>query len=128
MPLLLPSIVTNPQRTQQPFLLLQSSTAQTCLPVLRKIINREPLKTASKQTHSLLICFLHLPSSLTNEKNLQTRNDKIQILDYTDRVPGYNDPWIDPREDIINTVKAGKYLSIFSMSMVSKVQQFPLDH
>ena len=110
MPLLLSPILANPQ---QPFLLLQSSTSQTCLPVLRKIVNQEHHKITSKRTHTLLICFLHLPSNLTGETDSTSRDDKIEVLDYTDKVPGYDDSWADPREDIINTVKLGEHASIY---------------
>ena len=113
MPLLLSSILTNPQRVHQPFLLLQSSTSQTCLPVLQEIVNQEHHKIPSKRAHTLLICFLHLPSSLTGETDSTSRDDKIKVLDYTNKVPGYDDSWADPREDIINTVKSGEHAWIY---------------
>lgn len=103
MPLLLPSILANAQRPHQPFLLLQSSTAQSCVPVLRKIVNH---KSGSKRVHTLLVCFLYPPSYLyTGEAGA------IDVLDYTDSVPGYADAWVDPREAILDAVKAGESAS-----------------
>jgi elongator complex protein 5 len=108
MSLLLSSILSNSQRSHQPFLLLQSSTAQSCLPVLRKIIHQESHKNAAKQTHTLLLCFLHAPSSLIDETNLQSQGNKIDVLDYTDKVPGYDDSWADPLEETLNAMISGE--------------------
>jgi len=106
MALLLSSIYPNSQRSHQPFILLQSSIAQSCLPVLRKIINNEPHKIASKQIHTLLLCFLQPPSRLIDDSNLLSRSGKIDVLDYTDKIPGYDDSWTDPCEDILRAVRA----------------------
>ena len=112
MPLLLPSIAANSQRlgSHKPFLLLQSSVAQSCLQVLRGIINHESRKTATEQTQILLLCFLHPLSSLLNET---THSDQIEVYDYTVKVPGYDNSWTDPQEEILLAVKAGEYVDHF---------------
>src|ERR1700736_992784 len=110
MSLLLPSILANSQRSHRPFLLLQSSTAQSCLPVLRKIIHQWSHRDqdGAEQIHTMLLCFLHPPSSLTDETSLLSRSGKFDVLDYTDKVPEYDDSWTDPREDILHAIKAGE--------------------
>ena len=56
----------------------------------------------------MLLCFLHPPSSLTDETSLLSRSGKFDVLDYTDKVPEYDDSWTDPREDILHAIKAGE--------------------
>lgn len=82
---LLASIVAQPSRNQH-LLLIQSSTARTCLPVLRAIIKR-----ASEQTReaSVLFCFLYPPSSFLD---LSLGSESIRVVDRTDKVPGYDGP------------------------------------
>ncbi|KAJ3800811.1 hypothetical protein GGU11DRAFT_340977 [Lentinula aff. detonsa] len=72
-------------RPNQNFVLLQSSVSQSSLPLLRHIIAHNE----SVEKH--LFCFLHPSSSLV--KNTQSN---VQIHEYLDRIPGYNDPWLDP--------------------------------
>ncbi|KAJ3520894.1 hypothetical protein NM688_g9093 [Phlebia brevispora] len=79
MPLLLPSIIANAGRVQQPFVLLQSSLAQSCIPVLRSIISES-------KTRVILFTFLHHPSFLLDPQKCA----HVQVLDLTDRVPGYS--------------------------------------
>lgn len=108
MPLLLPSILNRSQRPHQPLLLLQSSIAQSCLPVLRKIINNDDNK--GRRVPTVLICFLHPPSSLVDHANVtsQELEGAVKVLDFTGRVPGFDDSWTDLREDIFASVKNGE--------------------
>jgi hypothetical protein len=101
MALLLPSILANSQRS--PFLLLQSSSAQSCLQVLRSVINHRSHKNTS---HLILLCFLHPSLSLPDETK---QGRQIEVHDYTDNVPGYDDCGTDPRDDILLAVKAGEH-------------------
>ncbi|KIM85277.1 hypothetical protein PILCRDRAFT_96413 [Piloderma croceum F 1598] len=100
MPLLLPSILANSQRSHHPFLLLQSSSAQSCVQVLRSVINHRSHKNT---TRLILLCFLHPSLSLLAETK---QGHQIEVHDYTDKVPGYDDCGTDPRDDILLAVKA----------------------
>ncbi|KAJ3847391.1 hypothetical protein EV368DRAFT_51266 [Lentinula lateritia] len=86
----------------QNLLLLQSSTPQSSLPLLRHVIahNAGPKEPVKK----FLFCFLHPPSSLI--KNAVESN--IQVYDYLDRIPGYNDAWSESCPEILNLVENGK--------------------
>ncbi|KZP31280.1 hypothetical protein FIBSPDRAFT_1037730 [Athelia psychrophila] len=98
MGLLLPSILANAQRPHSNYVLVQSSIAQTCLPVLRRLVNHRP---GSKRARTILICFLYPPSSLC-----EGTGDAIDILDYTGNVPGYAGTFNDPRDAILEAAKA----------------------
>ncbi|KAJ3935364.1 MAG: hypothetical protein NXY57DRAFT_500120 [Lentinula lateritia] len=83
----------------QNLLLLQSSISQTSLPLLRHVIaqnagQKEPVK-------KFLFCFLHPPSSLI--KNAVESN--VQVYDYLDRIPGYNDAWSESCPEILDLVE-----------------------
>lgn len=94
MPLLLPSILSNAARTQQPFILLQSSLAQSCLSVLRNII-------AQSRSKVLLFCFLYPPSALLAD-DIATSTEQLEVFDLTDRIPGYSDEPADCRQYILD--------------------------
>ncbi|KAA1468216.1 hypothetical protein DENSPDRAFT_857157 [Dentipellis sp. KUC8613] len=96
MPLLLPAIVANTPRPHQPLVLLQSSVSQSCLPILRSI-----LQTDNENGQTLLICLLYPPSSLVGDESRPT----LQVIDRTDSVPGFDEPWADPRAQIIGTIE-----------------------
>ena len=105
MPLLLPSILANSQRSHHPLRLLQSSSAQSCLQVLRSVINHQ---SHTNTTRLILLCFLHPSSSLLDETE---QGHQIAVHDYTDKVAGYDDfgTFLDPRDDVLQAVKAGEY-------------------
>ncbi|KAK7694601.1 hypothetical protein QCA50_001787 [Cerrena zonata] len=87
---LLPSILTPSSRTQQPFVLLQSSTVTSCLPIIRSLTCSIPSKTLLKR-HIILFSFLYPPERLVNLPHLQPQGVELQIHDWTDRVLGYSD-------------------------------------
>ncbi|KAJ8596917.1 hypothetical protein M405DRAFT_756578 [Rhizopogon salebrosus TDB-379] len=95
---LLSSIISNPtgSKPHQPLVILQSSSAQTCFPVLRTLIS-----ISRPVTQILLFCFLHPPSGSTN-----TDLANITAFDFTGRIPGYNDAWIDPQDEILACVNS----------------------
>ncbi|OAX42361.1 hypothetical protein K503DRAFT_790189 [Rhizopogon vinicolor AM-OR11-026] len=95
---LLSSIINNPagSKPHQPLIILQSSSAQTCIPVLRTLISNFRL-----DTQALLFCFLHRPSSLTNI-DIPT----VTAFDLTGRIPGYDDAWCDPQDEILARVRS----------------------
>ncbi|KAF8832396.1 hypothetical protein HHX47_DHR1001451 [Lentinula edodes] len=83
----------------QNLLLLQSSIPQSSLPLLRHVIAQNAgQKGAVKK---FLFCFLHPPSSLI--KNAAESN--VQVYDYLDRIPGYNDAWSESCPEILNLVE-----------------------
>ncbi|KAL1952000.1 hypothetical protein VTO73DRAFT_1149 [Trametes versicolor] len=84
MPSLLSSIIAQPARNQN-LLLLQSSSAQTCLPIARAVI-----KQASERTRgtTVLFCFLYPPSSFLQSSSASPAN--VRIVDRTSHVPGYD--------------------------------------
>lgn len=84
MPLLLSTILANRQKSNQPLVLLQSSIAQSALPILREFVNAQAEKSST-----ILLCALHNPSVILTEENLSRGN--INVLDWTSYVPGYED-------------------------------------
>ena len=97
MPLLLPSIIANSGRVQQPFVLVQSSIAQTCLPILRTLISES-------KTDVLLFSFLHRPSLLVDK----VKGTHVQVHDLTDRIPGYSDTFKACKKDVLQALRDGK--------------------
>ncbi|KAK0198395.1 hypothetical protein F5146DRAFT_1131386 [Armillaria mellea] len=85
------------QSTRHPLVILQSSVAQSTLPLLRKAIETS---SGRKEQETLLFCFLHIPSSLVNEDTAG-----LTVYDRIACVPGYDDSWIDPKDFISNAVE-----------------------
>lgn len=88
----------SPQQTQ-PFLLLLSSAAQSCLSIFRQILTGKARKTGSH----ILFCLLYQPSSLLPED--PTLCEHIQVHNWVDRVPGYDDNWSDPWQAILDAIE-----------------------
>ncbi|KAH9946665.1 hypothetical protein B0H21DRAFT_779009 [Amylocystis lapponica] len=101
MSLLLPSALAISR--SQPFLLLQSSTAQSCLPILRHIVSRPGANT---QEHIVVFCFLYAPSSFTSKAQLESEN--IRVYDWTGRIPGYSE-CPDTRAELLQAIRAGEF-------------------
>ena len=116
--LFLPSILTHSQRSHHPFILLQSSAAQSCLPLLRKVINGGP---GAKRVHTLVFCFLHPYSSLIDERNLVARGGTIEAFDHTGSIPGYADSWKDPCGIILEAVEAGEFPFVWNVGSVISI-------
>ncbi|RDX55938.1 hypothetical protein OH76DRAFT_1396285 [Lentinus brumalis] len=107
MPLLLSSTLAQTSRNQH-CLLLQSSTAQSCLPVLRAIVKRASERTRES---TILFCFLYPPSSFLDPSRIQA--DHIRVVDRTANVPGYDDAfevekdWVAAlKSQILDTVRS----------------------
>ncbi|KAJ3909817.1 hypothetical protein F5879DRAFT_734122 [Lentinula edodes] len=83
----------------QNLLLLQSSIPQSSLPLLRHVIAQNAGQKGPVK--KFLFCFLHPPSSLI--KNAAESN--VQVYDYLDRIPGYNDAWSESCPEILNLVE-----------------------
>jgi elongator complex protein 5 len=92
------SLFREPRRRQQPFLLLQSSIAQSSVGIIRQLL-------ADATGHALLFCLLH--SSL-----LSLQAPHVQTYDLLDNIPGYNDNHIDTRQRIQAAVENGDSGSI----------------
>ncbi|KAJ6604707.1 hypothetical protein DFH09DRAFT_319061 [Mycena vulgaris] len=87
------SFVLEPRRRQQPFLLLQSSTAQSSVGIIRQLVG-------DAKGHALLFCLLY--SSL-----LSLQSPHVQTYDLLDNIPGYSDNYVDPRQRIQAAVENG---------------------
>ncbi|KAF8973973.1 hypothetical protein BDZ97DRAFT_1900702 [Flammula alnicola] len=83
---------------RHPLLILQSSLAQTSLPILRDVLAQGSSSKGSNR-HNLLFCFLYHPSSLVDTKP----SDSLEVHDWTDRIPGYNDS--DSRAELLAIVE-----------------------
>ncbi|KAI5124685.1 hypothetical protein M0805_004293 [Coniferiporia weirii] len=81
----LSTALTDQKKHQGSFLLLQSSAAQSILPVLRGIIN-------AQLNHELvLVCALYAPTDLLGREDLLS----CRVLDWTSEVQGFQDNSID---------------------------------
>jgi elongator complex protein 5 len=104
MSLVVPAVISNASRPSHPFVVLESSVTQSCLPVLNAILQYDKPKG-----QTLVFCFLHAPSSLVDPA--RAKNDQLQFFDKTDSIPGYSDNWINPEQFILDTVKSGMYVN-----------------
>ncbi|KAG5653063.1 hypothetical protein H0H81_002443 [Sphagnurus paluster] len=103
MSLLFP-IINEPPHLWQPLLILQSSIAQSSIPILRQILANS-LKSRSSN-HFLLFSLAYAPSTILND--FACLPETVQVLDWTDSIPGYVDTWDDPRSAILSAVEKGE--------------------
>ncbi|KAH9898452.1 hypothetical protein C8Q73DRAFT_664127 [Cubamyces lactineus] len=87
MPSLLSSAIALPARNQQ-LLVFQSSSSQSCLPILRDIVQKA-VERARETT--VLFCLLYPPSSFLDSRAARTQTDNISVVDRTMHVPDYVD-------------------------------------
>lgn len=97
--LLFPTIAS--RELHYPLILLQSSAAQSSLPLLQKFIENSKAFTG----RSLLFCLLYSPHSVGDGLGLTGEN--LDVFDCTRNIPGYNNPEADSRKEIRNAVRAG---------------------
>ena len=102
----LTSIIDNTQNF--PLVILQSSLAQSCLPILRHLVN-EPKPSKS---FNLLLCLLYPPSSLADNISLDT----LEIHDWLDRVPGYCETSNTLSDDLLDIIKKGIHTRLLCLS------------
>ena len=95
---LIASIISGSSRPHFPFLVLESSLVQSCLPVLRAFVNGGDATT----THVLLFSLLYQPSTLAGAPR-----EGLCVVDRTAEVPGYSETSTDLAEFILNRVKQG---------------------
>jgi elongator complex protein 5 len=95
-----------------PLVILQSSLAQSCLPILRHVIN-DP-----KPSFNLLFCLLYPPSTLADNIS----SDTVEIHDWLDHVPGYCDASSNTTSDLLDIVERGIHttLSQYTRSLILK--------
>ena len=94
---LIATIISGLSRPHFPFVLLESSLVQSCLPVLRAFVgNRDAT------THVLLVCLLYPPSALAGDPR-----EGLHIVDLTAQVPGYSETSPDLAGSILDAVKQG---------------------
>ncbi|KAI0651799.1 hypothetical protein C8Q79DRAFT_1005056 [Trametes meyenii] len=99
MPSLLSTAITQPPRNQH-LLLLQSTTAQSCLPTLRSIASK-----ASERAHETTVLFnlLYPPSALLDTS--REASDNVVVVNRTSHVPGYCDE-IQSEGDAVASLKS----------------------
>src|SRR4051812_10479610 len=100
--MLLPAILANSSQPPCTLLLLQSSIAQSCIPIIRAIIK----KSKAFKGRTVLFCSLYPPTSLVEE--IVPTGGNLDILDHTGSIPGYGDSQADARERIIAAMKTGE--------------------
>ena len=91
------TIIDNTQNF--PLVILQSSLAQSCLPILRHLVNN-PKPPSS---FNLLFCLLYPPSSLADNISPET----LEVHDWLDHVPGYCEASNKPSDDLLDIVRRG---------------------
>ena len=99
---LLCEYASGPPRPHRPLLLIQSSVAQSGVPLLRHVIAESSKDRFSAQC--LVFCLLHLPSDLVERNSV---SDRITVHDWIGFVPGYNDALYDVKERILQAIQQG---------------------
>jgi elongator complex protein 5 len=86
MQLVLPAVILDASRHQRqhPFVFLESSVAQSSLPVFKAIVNHDDPKSLV-----LLFCFLYPPSSIVDNPT-RLQSVRLQVFDRTSSIPGYS--------------------------------------
>lgn len=101
--LLASSLASSAARTQ-PFTLLQSSTAQSCIDILRYTLLQA---TSEGDGYAVLFSLLYPPSVLLERD--QPSSDHLHVLDWTREVPGYIEDDFDLKSDMLEQVSTGAY-------------------
>ena len=98
---LITTIISGLSRPHFPFIVLESSLVQSCLPVLRAFVNDR-----DATTNVLIFCLLYPPSAFADDR----RGEGLHVIDRTAQVPGYyNETSSSPdlATSILNSVKQG---------------------
>ena len=100
---LIATIISGLSRPHFPFIVLESSLVQSCLPVLRAFVNDR-----DATTHVLLVCLLYPPSAFAADDTSAREGELLHVIDRTAQVPGYSETSSpDLAESIVNSVKQG---------------------
>lgn len=100
---------------RHPLLILQSSLAQSSLPILRSLVV-EPSKNSRR---SVLFCLLYPPSIFAESSSL----DFVDIHDWLDKVPGYGD--FDKLKELLAITKIGASMEVQFMMAIAKLVTSP---
>ncbi|KAG6842612.1 hypothetical protein C0991_000138 [Blastosporella zonata] len=98
---LLSATINDPPRPQQPFIFIQSSVAQSAIPLLRQVLVNN-LKTQSSN-HFLLFSFIYPSTDILKDVSPLPAN--LELFEWLDSVPEYDSGWSDPRMKILSAVK-----------------------
>ena len=102
----LASIISGSSRPHFPFVVLESSLVQSCLPVLRAFVDGgDSDATTRTTTDVLLFSLLYQPSTLAGVPH----REGLCVVDRTAEVPGYGETSTDLAEFVLNRVKQGKF-------------------
>lgn len=102
---LLPSIIS---KSSQPFVLLQSTTSQSCLPILRSIVDKALVR------RTVVLVSLLYPSTTILAQGPQSLSN-LRLIDLTAQIPGYSDTHIDPSEEILKAISSGEQCKCYEM-------------
>ena len=89
--------VLQDEAKRHPLLILQSSLAQSSLPILRSLI----VDSSKNSGRNVLFCLLYPPSIFVESSSL----DFVDIHDWLDKVPGYGD--FDKHKELLTITKIG---------------------
>lgn len=81
MALLLPSVLSVDDRAHNPLLLIQSSAAQSSLPILRYVLDQH-----IRRGELIILCTLYAPDQLLKGGKTDAN---VHILDWRTWIPGY---------------------------------------
>jgi hypothetical protein len=98
------ALLDNTLRPPRQLVILQSSNAQSALPLLRSLIAND----SARQT-TVLCCALHPPSALRVGSHLP---DRVIAVDLTTYVPGYVGGIAAFSEEVNKAVEEGEFLQI----------------
>jgi hypothetical protein len=104
LPMSVATLLDNTLRPPRQLVILQSSNAQSALPLLRSLIASDP----ARQT-TILCCALHPPSALRVGSHLP---DHVIAVDLTTYVPGYGGGIAALGEKVNKAVEEGEFLQI----------------
>ena len=100
---LLCEYASGPPRPHRPLLIIQSSVAQSSIPLLRHVIAESNKDQFSAQC--LVFCLLYLPSDLVEQNSV---SDRIIVHDWIGFVPGYNNVPYNGKERVLQAIQQGK--------------------
>lgn len=93
--MLLPPLLGE-SRLHQPFVLLQSTAAQSILPVVRALCKRP-------STHTIIYTLLYAPCSF-----LDQGSPEVEVRDWSAQVPGYSGPR-DISAELSTAIRDGEF-------------------
>jgi hypothetical protein len=96
--MMLSSVLDSSLRPSRPLVVLQSSSAQSCLKLLREIAKED-----SRHHTTVMCCLVHPPSTF-----IAVGNDHTVVVDRTGFVPGYDDAPHGHSHALLHAVRNGE--------------------